>query len=101
MKTIIKKYVGRTIAVNHEEPKKFRTVVLTDVTDSYFSIQVGKAIVHFNLDSIIYIAESTSGLKAVRGTPFSFSRQTVPLIIQVRPLVVGGVGGGVGVGVIF
>ena len=93
MKMIIEKYVGQTVGVNHKEPNMFRPVTLKGVTESHFSIQVDSAVVHYSLDSVIYVAESKSGLKVVGDT--LFTRPTVPLTIQVRPLIVGSVGVGV------
>ena len=99
MKTIIQRYVGKTIGCNHKEGNIFRTVVLAGVTDTYFTLKEKEAIIHFPFEAIIYMAESEEGQAGLSVVGGAFQRPQVPFVIQVRSLIVGSVS--VGVGAIF
>ena len=93
MRDIIQKYVGKEIGCNHREANILRTVILAGVTDTHFTLKENESVIHFPFATIVYMAESPSGISVVGGT---FSRPEVPFVIQIRPLVVGSVGIGVG-----
>jgi hypothetical protein len=82
--TLLSRYLSRYVGVNHRDPKKFERVLLTLVTDEFFSVLIPdtKTTISFPLRYILRVTEAET---AVSGGIF---QEKFPVIIQVFHLVI-------------
>ena len=64
MKTVLAKYVGKEIGINHEKPFRIESAKLLEATDDYFSIMdQDKGYTHyFSYASVVQVIEHQQGI---------------------------------------
>lgn len=85
MGTLLSRYLDRYVGVNHRDPKKFERVLLTKVSDAFFTIFVAdnQTKVSFPLRYVLSVTEAEGGVST--GVIF---REQFTVIIQVYHLVI-------------